>query len=117
VAAERVLVIVSVDPETSHRANEAIRIALGILAGENDVTLALLGPAVKVLGPEVEDCIDGEDTLKHVATLKKLGQVFHVERSAIPDQGDSNTGGSEVVPISADELAALVARSDRILVF
>jgi hypothetical protein len=117
VAAEHVLVVVSVDPETSHRANEAIRIALGILAGENHLTLALLGPAVKVLGPEVEDCIDGEDTLKHVATLKKLGQIFHVERSAIPDHGDWNAGGPEVVPISTDDLAALVARGDRVLVF
>jgi DsrE/DsrF-like family len=117
VAAEHVLVVVAVDPETSHRTNEAIRIALGILAGENDVTLVLLGPAAKVLGPEVEDYVDGEDTLKHVATLKKLGQVFHVERSAIPDHGDWNAGGPEVVPISTEELAALIARSDRVLVF
>jgi len=117
VAAEHVLVVVSVDPETSHRANEAVRIALGILAGENDVTLVLLGPAARILSPEIEDCIDGEDTLKHVATLKKLGQTFHVERSAIPEHGDWNAGGPEVVPISTDELAGLIARSDRVLVF
>jgi hypothetical protein len=117
VAAEHVLVVVSVDPETSHRANEAVRIALGILAGENDVTLVLLGPAARILSPEIEDCIDGEDTLKHVATLKKLGQVFHVEGSAIPDHGDWNAGGPVVVPISIDELAGLIAHSDRVLVF
>jgi hypothetical protein len=117
VAAERVLVLVSVDPETSHRANEAVRIALGILAGENDVTLVLLGPAAKVLGPEIEDYVDGEDTLKHVATLKKLGQKFHVERDAIPLDGDWNAGGPPVIPVSAEDLAALVAKSDRVLVF
>jgi predicted peroxiredoxin len=117
VAAEHVLVLVSIDPETSHRANEAVRIALGILAGENDVTLVLLGPAAKVLGPEIEDYVDGEDTLKHVATLKKLGQKFHVEQSAIPPDGDWNAGGPPVIPISTEELAALVAKSDRVLVF
>jgi len=117
VPAEHVLVVVSIDPETSHRTNEAVRIALGILAGENEVTLVLLGPAAKILGPEVEDYVDGEDTLKHVATLKKLGQVFHVERAAIPANADWNAGGPTVVPVSADELAALVARSDRVLVF
>jgi hypothetical protein len=116
-AAEHVLVLVSVDPETSHRANEAVRIALGILAGENDVTLVLLGPAAKVLGPEIEDYVDGEDTLKHVATLKKLGQSFHVERSAIPPDGDWNAGGPPVIPISTEELAGLIAKSDRVLVF
>ena len=32
-----VLVIVSEDPRVSHRANEGIRIALGVVAGENPV--------------------------------------------------------------------------------
>lgn len=120
-AAEHVLVVVSADPELSHRANEAVRIALGILAGENDVTLALLGPAAKVLSPEIEDYVDGEDTLKHVATLKKLGQAFHVDRAAIPpaDQrsGAWNVDGPAVVPISTGDLAAMIATSDRVLVF
>jgi hypothetical protein len=81
------------------------------------VSIVLLGPAAKVLGAEIEDYIDGEDTLKHVATLKKLGQSFHVERAAIPADGDWNAGGPEVVPITLAELAALVAESDRVLVF
>ena len=115
--AEHVLVVVSADPEASHRANEAVRIALGILAGENDVTLVLLGPAAKILGPEIEDYVDGEDTLRHVATLQKLGQVFHVERSAIPSDDAWNSGGPPVIPISTDELAAAIAKSDRVLVF
>ncbi len=114
-AAEHVLVIVFVDPELSHRANEAIRIALGIIAGENNVTIVLLGPAAKILGAEVEEYIDGEDILKHVATLKKLGQAFHVDR--IPTDNDWNAGGPAVIPIARDELAGLIARSDRVLVF
>jgi hypothetical protein len=117
VAAEHVLVVVGADPERSHRANEAVRIALGILAGENDVTLVLLGPAAKILSPEIEDYVDGEDTLKHVATLKKLGQSFHVERTAIPSPGEWNIDGPPVVPVSTEELAALIAKSDRVLVF
>ncbi|HZS33231.1 MAG TPA: DsrE family protein [Methylomirabilota bacterium] len=117
---ERVLVVVSADPETSHRANEAVRIALGILAGDNPVTIALLGPGAKVLDPAAEDYVDGEDTLKHVATLTRLGQVFHVERAAIPADGGArawNAGGAPVAPISTEELARLVAESDRVLVF
>lgn len=109
--------IVSVDPETSHRTNEAIRIALGIIAGENDVTLVLLGPAAKALGPDVEDYVDGEDIVKHVATLQKLGQPFHVERAAIPAGGDWNADGPTVVPITREELPGLIASSDRVLVF
>jgi hypothetical protein len=52
-----------------------------------------------------------------VATLKKLGQKFHVERTAIPPDGDWNAGGPPVIPISPEELAGLIARSDRVLVF
>lgn len=115
--AEHVLVVVSADPETSHRANEAIRIALGIVAGENAVTLALLGPAAKILDDEVEEYVDGEDLARHRATLRKLGQVFHVEREAIRAGGGWNPDGATVVPLTRQELAGLVARSDRVLVF
>jgi predicted peroxiredoxin len=117
VRAGHVLVVIAADPETSHRANEAVRIALGILAGENDVTIVLLGAAAKVLSPEIEEYVDGEDTLKHVATLKKLGQTFHVARDAVPDDGEWNAGGPTVVPVTPEKLARLIAESDRVLVF
>lgn len=116
-AAEHVLVLISADPETSHRTNEAIRIALGIIAGENDVTIALLGPAAKIFAADVEDYVDGEDIVKHVTTLKKLGQAFHVERAAIPGDGAWNVEGPPVVEFDRDTLADLIAKSDRVLVF
>jgi hypothetical protein len=112
-----VLVAVSVDPGRSHRANEAVRIALGILAGENVVTIALLGPGAKVLDADVEDYVDGEDLLRHLGTLKKLGQEFHVERHAIRPDAGWNPLGLDVVPIDRSELAALLAGSRRALFF
>jgi hypothetical protein len=112
-----VLVAVSVDPETSHRANEAVRIALGILAGENAVTIVLLGDGAKVLDADVEDYVDGEDLLKHLGTLRKLNQAFHVEGSAIRSEPGWNPLGLEVVPIDRAELVRLLAESRRALVF
>jgi hypothetical protein len=112
-----VLVVVSVDPEISHRANEAVRIALGILAGENAVAIALLGTGAKVLDADVEDYVDGEDLVKHLATLKKLGQRFHVERSAVRADPGWNPTRLEVVPIDRADLAALLAGSRRTLAF
>ena len=112
-----VLVAVSVDPETSHRANEAVRIALGILAGENEVVIALLGSGTKVLDAEVEDYVDGEDLHRHLGTLKKLGQAFHVERSTMRSEDDWNPLGLELVPIDGAELAGLLASSRRALFF
>jgi hypothetical protein len=112
-----VLVVVSVDPEKSHRANEAVRIALGILAGENAVTIALLGAGAKVLDADAEDYVDGEDLLRHLGTLKKLGQAFHVERNAIRSDSGWNPLGLEVVPMDRAELAGLLAGSRRALLF
>jgi predicted peroxiredoxin len=112
-----VLVVVSVDPETSHRANEAVRIALGILAGENAVTVVLVGPGVKVLDAAVEDYVDGEDLLRHLQTLRRLGQTIHVERAAIGAGTGWNPAGMDVHPIGAPELAGLVTRARRVLVF
>lgn len=110
-----VLVLVSVDPETSHRANEAIRIALGLIAGENAVTIMLLGPAVKILAPGVEEYVDGEDIAKHLATLAQLGQAFHVEREAI--QTEPSPTPVSTIPVVAEEVSRLVATADRVLVF
>jgi hypothetical protein len=112
-----VLVVVSVDPETSHRANEAVRIALGILAGENAVVIALSGAGAKVLDADVEDYVDGEDLVKHLGTLRKLGQPFHVERNAIRSDSAWNPLGLEVVPIDRGDLAGLLAGSRRALLF
>jgi len=115
--ASPVLVIVSADPEVTHRANEAVRIALGILAGENEVTLALVGPGVKVLGPEVEELVDGEDLARHLAALRKLGQSCHVEEDGTPRPPGWNPQGLAIRPLDGPTLARLVAGSRRTLVF
>jgi len=112
-----VLVAVSVDPEASHRANEAVRIALGVLAGENAVTVVLLGAGTKVLDADVEDYVDGEDLLRHLGTLKKLGQAFHVERSAVRSDPGWNPLGLQLVPVGRSDVARLLTGSRRTLVF
>jgi len=112
-----VLVIVSEDPRVSHRANEGIRIALGVVAGENPVQVVLSGPAVHLLDEDTDDLVDGDDIAKFRAALKKLGIPFHIETTALPSVPDWNVEGHPVVSVSATEIAALVARASRFLVF
>ncbi len=113
----RVLVLISADPEETHKANEALRIALGIVAGENPVEIVLTGKGAKLLAADAEDYVDGDDIVKHLATFKKLGQGFHVEREAIPAGDDWNPEGHRVTPLSPAELAELVAKNERVLIF
>lgn len=111
------LVLISEDPRSSHRANEAMRIALGIVAGENDVAIVLTGPAVHLLDADTDDLVDGDEIAKYRANLKKLGVPFHVERSAISSEGQWNAEGHSVIPVSAEEIAELVSRSQRFIIF
>ena len=111
-----VLVLVSEDPRASHRANEAMRIALGVVAGENTVTLVLTGAAAHLLDADTDDLVDGDDIAKFRASLKKLGVPFHVEERAIPADPDWNADGHAVVQVTAADIARLVAAATRFIV-
>ena len=114
---EPVLVLISADPRKSHRANEAMRIGLGIVSGENDVTFVLTGPAVHLLDGDTDDLVDGDDIAKFRANLKSLGIPFHVEAGAPPPGEDWNADGHPVVRVTLAEIADLVRGSRRALVF
>ena len=112
-----VLVLISEDPRVSHRANEAMRIALGIVAGETPVDIVLAGPAVHLLDEDTDDLVDGDDIAKFRAALKKLAVPFHVEEGAPPTDKSWNADGHPVAPITPDGIAALVAKAKRFVVF
>jgi hypothetical protein len=112
-----VVVVISIDPRVSHRANEAMRIGLGIVAGENEVVFVLRGPAVHLLDDDTDDLVDGDDIAKFRANLRMLGIPFHVEATARPDGADWNTEAHPLVAVSQDDIAALLAGSRRALVF
>jgi hypothetical protein len=112
-----VVVLISADPRTSHRANEAMRIGLGIVAGENEVTFVLRGPAVHLLDADTDDLADGDDIAKFRANLKTLGIPFHVERGTLPADADWNADGHPVVVLSADAIVDLVRAGRRVLSF
>jgi hypothetical protein len=111
-----VLVIVSEDPRVSHRANEGIRIALGVVAGENPVQVVLSGPAVHLLDEDTDDLVDGDDIAKFRAALRKLNVPFHIE-GAVPSDAEWNVEGHPIVPVDAGAVAELARRAQRYLVF
>ena len=111
------LVVISEDPRTSHRANEAMRIALGHRGGrQRGPHRARPAPAVHLLDEDTDDLVDGDDIAKFRASLKKLGIPFHVE-GALPTEPGWNADGHPVRTVSRDEIAALVPTATRFLVF
>ena len=108
--------VISEDPRVSHRAHEAMRIALGVAAGENDVTIVLSGPATHLLDEDTDDLVDGDDIAKFRASLRKLGVPFHIE-GAPPTTPGWNADGHPVIPVGPAQVAALVPRATRFLIF
>ena len=114
---EPVLVLISCDPRRSGRAFEAMRIGVGVVAGENAVTFVLTGPAVHLLDADTDDLVDGDDIAKFRESLKRLGVPFHVEVGSIPSDADWNADGHPVVRLSREEISDLVRRARRFLMF
>jgi hypothetical protein len=110
-------VLISADPRHSGRAFEAMRIGVGVVSGENDVTFVLRGPALHLLDGDTDPLVDGDDVAKFRASLKTLGVPFHVEDVAVPSDPDWNADGHPVVPVSREAIAELVRGSRRLLVF
>jgi hypothetical protein len=94
-----------------------MRIALGIVSGENEVTVVLTGPAVHLLDADTDDLVDGDDIAKFRANLARLGVPFHVEAGLAPTDSEWNTEGHTVVPVSPGGPRRPRAGSRRVLVF
>ena len=116
-ADEPVVVLITQDPRATGRAFEAMRIGVGIVAGENEVTFVLAGPAVHLLDADTDDLVDGDDVAKFRANLKRLGVPFHVEATAAPSDADWNADGHPIVRVTREQIADLVSAARRVLVF
>jgi len=114
---EPVVVVISADPRETHRANEAMRIGLGIVSGENEVTLVLTGAAVHLLDDDTDALVDGDDIAKFRANLRALGIPFHMEADAVPREADWNRDGHPVVLVTRADIADLLSRGRRFVMF
>jgi hypothetical protein len=111
---KRIAVVISEDPHMTARPVEALRIALGLCAGEHDTTVVLLGPAVTLLGDDTEEIIDADVLEKYLPSFKQLGVPFVIAAgtpmTALPQ-------GFSVTTRTADEIRQFVRSADRSLVF
>lgn len=110
-----VVVVIREDPQKSHRAVEALRIALGLSTGENPLSVILLGQASLMISEEPEDIVDGEIMEKYLPSFKYLKIPFSVPvgTSARFDLDP----GFDVKELSEEAMRSAIAGSERILIF
>ena len=63
---KRIAVVISEDPCRTARPVEALRIALGLCAGDHETTVILLGPASRLLMEDTEDIVDVDILEKYI---------------------------------------------------
>jgi len=111
---KRVVVVIGGDPTKSHRPVEALRIALGLCAGDHETTIVLLGRAPLLLTDETEDVVDVDILEKYRPSLSQLGVPFILESEAMLD---GVLEEFSVTQKSARDIRSLLQSCDRILVF
>jgi sulfur relay (sulfurtransferase) DsrF/TusC family protein len=111
---KRIAVVISEDPCITARPVEALRIALGLCAGDHKTTVVLLGRASTLLVEDSEEIIDIDVLEKYLPSFKHLAVPFFVE------SGTSMSVWSDdftVTARTADEIRQFIRSADRSLIF
>lgn len=108
-------VVIRENPLTSGRAVEALRIALGLGAGDRPLKVVLLDNAPKLLSEDRDDVMDLDILEKYLPSFRHLETEFLVVPGAI--QSFSIEPGFHVKEAAPVELHRHVTTSRRVLVF
>ncbi len=110
-----IALVIREDPRLTHRPVEALRIALGLAAGDNPITVILLGQAVQLLAEETDDLVDVEILEKYLPSFQHLAIPFLL----LPPEGSSPDiqDGFAVTIGSNDAVHRTLAEAERVLVF
>lgn len=111
---KRVAVVISEDPCVTARPVEALRIALGLCAGDHETTVVLLGRASHLLMEDTEEIVDVDILEKYLPSFKHLSVHFIVEPGTAMDAWSDSFS---VTIRTADEIRQLIRTVDSSLVF
>lgn len=112
--AKNIAVVIQEDPRKTHRPVEALRIALGLVAGSHQTTVILLGEAFRLLSEDIDDIIDVDILEKYLPAIAQLKVPFILQSTA--DQ--LKVRGEFQVRYKSDESIGVFVRSmDNALVF
>ena len=103
------------DPLTSAVPVEALRIALGLAAGENPITVILMGSAVHLLAEESDEIVDLEILEKYLPSFEHLQIPFILVYPSGP-RPDIQEGFAVTVG-TVDSAREAMEAADRVLVF
>ncbi len=111
---KRIAVVISGDPTVTGRPVEALRIALGLCAGDHETTVVLLDRTPSLLMENTEEIVDVDILEKYLPSFQHLSIPFVVEPGT-PIDTLSDDFSVKILPV--DEIRQLIRSVDRSLVF
>lgn len=112
---KNLVILIQEDPTRTHRASEAMRIALGLSTGPNPIKIVLLENARQLITDEAYDLPDGEMLEKYLPAIKSL------ELPIVVPIGSKQTFALDqeytIQESSPSQIASLVSHADRVLTF
>jgi len=111
---KRVAVVISGDPCKTHRPVEALRIALGLCAGEHETTVILLDHTPLLLTNDTDDVVDVDILEKYLPSLSQLRVPFLIQADSFPRPLRDEFAVSAA---SSDKIRGVLQSVDRSLVF
>lgn len=112
---KELVVLIREDPSKTHRASEAIRIALGLSTGPNPISIILLDNARQLVSEDAYDLPDGEILEKHLPVIKNL------EIPIIIPIGSRETFSIDeeftIQELTPSQMSSLLGQADRVLAF
>lgn len=109
-----IAVVIQEDPRTTHRPVEALRIALGLVAGSHATTVVLLGEAFRLLSEDKDDIVDVDILEKYLPSIKHLAMLF-----VLPETTNRSAVGEEFLTRYETDagIYSLIQSVDRTLIF
>lgn len=111
---KRIAVVIAEDPVKSHRPVEALRIALGLCAGDHETTVVLLGNAPILITDEIDDVVDVDILEKYRSSFSQLSVPFLLESNGAVQGLLSQFSVALKTP---QEIRSFIKSVDRTLVF
>jgi sulfur relay (sulfurtransferase) DsrF/TusC family protein len=111
---KHIAVVISEDPFVTARPVEALRIALGLYAGDHETSVVLLGRAPLLLMQDTEEIIDADILEKYLPSFKQLSVPFIVEPGTVMDAWSDDFS---VTIRTVDEIRHMVRSAERSLIF
>ncbi len=111
----KTLIVIQTDPTKSHRAVEALRIALGLGSHNEgqDISIVLCGRAPHLLAEDTGDIVDVEILEKHLPVFIEWGTPFFIATDA--ETPHRYVAGIVTKPVPYEQLIEMIFKADRVI--